>query len=142
MKRYKLRKASSRQSPGFAEFIAANETSFLRLSMERRAGEIFASVGRLSNGAVPPPPIAGPKTPADVREVDISVAAWLTTGDRGRGVGIGKYRADSPSEVAVALSLLAAAIDTYAGPLLEGRYEAWQETERLMLSRGTWPPTG
>ena len=63
----------------FATVVVKNATHYLRVGCDFRDRTVYASIGRLSEGLVPPFPIAPSRTPEDVREIGDAILTWLAT---------------------------------------------------------------
>src|SRR5438874_6500470 len=71
-----------------AILAAANSSHYLRISCDYRDSYIQVAFGQLSEGLVPPVPIAPSTQPSEVREIPGPIIEWLTTGNKAHAFSI------------------------------------------------------
>jgi hypothetical protein len=119
----------------FATVIPKNASHYVRIGCDFRDRTVYASIGRLAEGLVPPFPIAPSRTPEDVREIGDAVLAWLATGNRAAAFEAGLYPEETSEEIAAAVRRVAGLIDLYGRRLLGGDGEEWRRAAELTVTR-------
>jgi hypothetical protein len=132
-RRYGFAEAGSEDNLSYASLTAKNAGQYLRLSCDFRDHFIDIAVGRLSEGVVPPIPIAPPRTPSEVREIPGAIIIWLATGDKDRAFGMGEYTTEESLDTAV--RQLANALEDYGRSLFVGDAKEWERAARLTVTR-------
>lgn len=123
----------SEDTLSYALLTAMNSTQYIRLSCDFRDRFIDISLGWLSEGVVPPIPIAPPRKPSDVREIPGPIIVWLATGDKDRAFAMFEYRSERSLEDTI--SALAQTLEKYGARLFAGDPIEWKRAAELTTSR-------
>src|SRR3989442_846044 len=118
----------------FATVVAKNAWQYLRVGCDFRDRTVYASIGRLAEGLVPPFPIAPSRTPEDVREIGDAILTWLATGNRDAAFEAGLYPEQTPKEIAGAVRRVATMVQLHGGRLLAGDEKVWGRTAELTVT--------
>ena len=134
------------QAHGFKEHTISSKTTFTSLTyisdrmylsivVDRRDGQVYVTIGRLTNGSVPPSVIFAPTSLGEVQEFDLAMVIWSATGVRVMFPELGIYESEDEASVRAAIDDVAAATETYADAVISGDPGAWLQVSELMLSR-------
>lgn len=137
--RFGLAEMDSRANLNGGVLVTKNDRYYLTVSCDLRDRWVSAGLGRLSEDLVPPPAIAPPTSPDDVREIPSAVVEWLATGNKEHAFSLGSYEGETPIEVDEAVGRVAAAMTRYGLRLLMGDENEWRRAAELTVSR-TWRP--
>jgi hypothetical protein len=138
-RRYRFQEVESRHDLNGAVLVAKNERQYLRLTCDFRDRWLEVAVGKLAEGLVPPPPIAPPREPADVRLIGSAILTWLATGDKERSFATGTYPEETPEALDRAVQGVADQLMSYGARVLDGDEREWQRAAELAATR-VWRP--
>ena len=132
---YELREVGAQDNLNFAAVVVKSSRYYLRLTCDFRDRWIEVGLGRLSEGMVPPIPIAPPHTPDQVRELPSAIVVWLGTADKEGAFALGTYPEETPESLDLTVQRLAEAYQKSARRLLEGDEQEWRRAAELAISR-------
>ena len=122
-------------SDRFTSLTYISDRMYVSIVVDRRDGQVYVTIGRLTNGSVPPSVIFAPTSLGEVQEFDLEMAIWSATGVRGMFPELGIYESEDEASVRVAIDDVAAATERYADAVISGDPGAWLQVSELMLSR-------
>jgi hypothetical protein len=132
---YGFQEVGQHDDLNFASVTARSANLYLRISSDFRDRAVTAYVGRVSEGVVPPIPIAPAQSAESVREIPHPIVVWLATGDKSGAFATGRYEEEKPEEVAAAVRRIADALMAYGRDLLAGDELEWRRAADLTVSR-------
>lgn len=132
---YALREVGSEITRGYAALVMANAQYYLRCTCDFRDRWLDIGVGRITEGVVPPIPIAPSRTPDRVRELGSSIIIWHATGDRTTAFALGEYAEETPAVLTDAVARLATSFTAAVRPILNGDKTAWMRVAELTVFR-------
>lgn len=141
---YGLHEVGAEDNLNFAAVVMKSPRYYLRFTCDFRDRWMEVGLGRLSEGIVPPIPVAPPRASEQVRELPSAIVIWLGSADKQRAFALGSYPEETPESLDSAVQRLAGAYKEYARPLLEGDENRWRRAADLAISRewrdGERPP--